>query len=412
MQRPGAGGLKMFPRMKKLWPVLLLFLGSCALTSPELGPEQRREIYQKVVAEIDQSRQRGDRFRRDGDYYQALTSYRQAAFFQPSSELTRRINELEEKIDKESATLYAQGQNQLSRDLPAALLAFNQALLLNPDHQQARQARDQLLRTPEMKAELTSRLTVLQRTWEDYPRQPETIASMAEQAEAVLALQHEHPLGREVKQFIARERRQGAHPYLAESRKLLAAGQLEQARLLARKARSIDPDNQEGLTLLREIQQRKDFLYFLNLSRFRLQNNDYEKAEEFARQALALAPECGETAALLNRIRMARLEQSLQQALHSFAAKKYEEAAVLLQQVMADGPLVHQWPELLKKIEKTLAMEVPRMMAEGKELFSENKLTEASRVLTCLLDLVPDHGEADTYLKKVQNRLQTIKSLQ
>jgi tetratricopeptide (TPR) repeat protein len=398
--------------MSRLWPVLLLLISGCSLAVLEPGAEQQREIYQKIATEIDQSLQRGDAHLRQGDFYQALTSYRQAAFYQPSAGLASKIQELETKISKNSAVLFAQGQELLPHDELAALKVFNQAVRLNPDHRQAREIRDRLLRVPETQATLADRQSTLQRAWKDYPHGEEPVTSLLEQAEAILALQHENPLALEVSRHLDRERREDVRHYLTMARELFAAGQFQESRLSARQAQVIEPGNREALVLLSEIQQQQDYAYLLNLTRFRLEKNDYEKAEESAGMALGLEVEPGEAAALLDRARLARLNHALEQVLLSFAQGAYEEAVSHLQWIMTDAPLYEQLPDLRKIVQETLAQKIPLLLAEGRKLFNENRLNDANRILTCVLDLDPDNQTAATYLKKVRNRLQTIQSLQ
>jgi tetratricopeptide (TPR) repeat protein len=408
--------------LRRLWPAVLLFVSGCASFTPvadldgqTMSPApsaSKREIYQTVAAEIDLSLEQGHALLQKGDYYLALTSYRHAAFYNQSPELARKIQELETKIAKDSEQLVAQGRSRLPLDEVAALKLFNQAVRLNPDHRQARVARDRLLRTVPIKQELTAREAALRQAWENQPHRQESFASLAEQADVILAHNCDHPLARQVRQHIDRERSADSRLSLAKGRELLAAGQLQQAKVLIQRARTIDPDNREISALLQDIQKRQDLAYFLNLARYRLEIRDFDKAEEFAGKALALQADDQEVTALLKRIRLARLSHTLDQALHLFARKDYEKAVGHLQRIIEDGAKYEEWPESQKTIQSALAMKIPKMLEEGKKLFGENKLTEASRVLVCILELDPDNSVAATYLKKIQNRLQTIQSLQ
>jgi tetratricopeptide (TPR) repeat protein len=420
MQCPGVDRQRL--SMHRLWPVVLLFITGCAYLAPadldglaavpSAPSAAKREIYQKVTAEIGFSLEQGHALFQKGDYYQALTSYRHAAYYKQSPELARKIEELEAKIAKDSEQLVAQGQRRLPQDELAALKLFNQAVRLNPDHQQAREARDRLLRTPAIKQDLAAQEAALRLAWENQPRQQESFAGLAAQADAILAYQCDHHLARQVRQHIARERSDDSRLYLTRGRELFAAGQLQQAKELIQGARTLDPGNRDLNVLLQEIQKRQDIAYFLNLARYRLENGDFDKAEEFADKALELQANDHDATTLLKRIRLARLDHALDQALQLFARKDYEKAVGHLQRVMGDGARYDEWPELQKTIQSALAQNIPQMLEEGKKLFGENKLTEANRVLVCILDLDPDNSVAATYLKKIQNRLQTIQSLQ
>jgi tetratricopeptide (TPR) repeat protein len=420
MQCPGVDRQKL--SMRRLWPAVLLFVTGCASLAPATDLDRqavppapsaaKREIYQAVTAEIDLSLEQGHALHQKGDYYQALTSYRRASYYKPAPELTRKIAELEARIAKDSEQLVAQGRSRLPQEEMEALKLFNQAVRLNPDHQQAREDRDRLLRTPGIKQDLEAREAMLQRAWKSKPLPQESFADLAAQADAILAYQCDHPLARKIKQHIDKERADDSRLYLTRGRELFAAGQLQQAMVLIQRARTIDPGNREIPALLQEIQKRQDLAYFLNLARYRLETNDFDKAEEFAIKALELQADDRESTALLKQIRMARLDHALDQTLQLFVRKDYEKAVGQLQQIIGDGARYEEWPELQKTIQSALAQKIPQMLEEGKKLFGENKLTEANRVLVCILDLDPDNSVAATYLKKIQNRLQTIQSLQ
>jgi tetratricopeptide (TPR) repeat protein len=407
--------------MRRLWLITILLFSSCKSLPPVIDFEEqmvlptpsaiKREIYHEIAAEIELGLEQGDIWLRKGDFYQALINYRHAAYYKSTPELAKKIQELEARVSRESEQLLAQGQKIPPRDALTALMLYNQAVRLNPEHQQAREARDLLLQSPGIKEDLAAREAALRQELENQPRRQESIASLVAQADAILAYQCDHPLARRVKQHIDRERADESRHYLSRGKELFAAGQLQQSKEYIQKARSIDPGNREPQALLQEIQKKQDVSYFMNLARYRLEIGDFDKAEEFSRKALDLQTDDQETIALLKRIRQARMDHALEQAQRLFTRKDWERAVAHLQRLMRDGARYEEWPEMQKTIQSALSRNIPQMVEEGKRLFGENKLTEANRVLVSVLDLDPENNVAATYLKKIQSRLETIQSL-
>jgi tetratricopeptide (TPR) repeat protein len=406
-----------------LWSLLLLLLlgsGGCSLL-PGAGnrqealsapPAVKREIYREVAASLADNRRQGDIFLRRGDLHRALASYRQVSFYEQTPELLRKIAELESKIAADSKRLVAEGEALLGKDDEAALKAFNRALRLTPEQQEARRTRDRLLTIPRLQAELTTRLDALRRTWNNYAAQPGEIAALAAQSAAVLEYHSDNSLALKVEEQIDHQRQNDARLHLEKGLEAFQAGKLAQAKLEARKARAIDPHNPEVLSLLLKIRKGEDVAYFLNLARYRLGKGDHGKAEEFAGKALALDPEQLAAEAIVQKIRVARLKDLLARVGASLARGEYEEAMIHLQRVLENGPRSRNWPELRESVRESLNREVPAMIEQAQKLFAENKLRQAHHILAFVLELDPENGRATTYLKKVQSRLDTIESLQ
>jgi tetratricopeptide (TPR) repeat protein len=401
------------------WLILLLLLGSgCSLTTGHgqtalsASPAVKREIYREVAATIAERCRQGDAFLRQGDLYRALACYRQAAFYEQTPELREKIANLQIKITEKSKQLVIEGQALLDKDEEAALKTFNRALQLNPDNRTARRARDQLLEKPRFQAELAARQATLYSCWKNHSTQPKEIATLAEQAAAVLAYQSDNPLALKVEKRIDRQRKKDILLHLEKGLDFYQAGKLEKAKFFAQKAQAIDPNNPDVISFLREIRKDQDISYFLNLARYRLEQGDLDKAEEYARKALAVDPDQQAAEAIVQKVQLTHLKNSLARARSCFARREYEGALLHMQRVLKNGPHCNKWPELQEEVQTIMNREIPAVIDHAQKLFAENKLQQANHLLASVVELDPDNHMAATYLKKIQSRLATIESLE
>ncbi|MEJ2032938.1 MAG: tetratricopeptide repeat protein, partial [Deltaproteobacteria bacterium] len=149
-----------------------------------------------------------------------------------------------------------------------------------------------------------------------------------------------------------------------------------------------------------------------NLARYRLEQGDLDKAEEYARKALAVDPDQQAAEAIVQKVQLTHLKNSLARARSCFARREYEGALLHMQRVLKNGPHCNKWPELQEEVQTIMNREIPAVIDHAQKLFAENKLQQANHLLASVVELDPDNHMAATYLKKIQSRLATIESLE
>lgn len=164
------------------------------------------------------------------------------------------------------------------------------------------------------------------------------------------------------------QRKQQAEKLVSEAKKFLAKENFSRALEVAGQAREIDADYIARMGLIEEIKRAEEKL----------------KIAKIVDQGLKSAKK------LLKKGQYFAAQDELQQVLK--VAPQQPEAQQLLQQASEQIKLAQQEQEIAK------------LLAEGKELLSQNNLEKAEEKFNTILEHRPGHAEASRLLNKIQNR--------
>lgn len=382
--------------------------------APATIPEAvQLDIYRNIAATVSAHLQAGDQHVMQGEFYEALARYKAAYAYDEHREgLQTKIVALEEKVTRESGRLYERGRGYLATDKVRALQAFNAAVHLNPAYAEARAAYDLLRADPAIKVKLAELEEQIRHESAAYGVKPKELQALLSKNEALLSYDASNQTALNLAPWLAREKKQQVAKYLGESEKLLAAGKLERAKLLLKKAQVMAPDNERIQALLKKVQHRQDVSSLLKLARDQVRQHEPQKAVISAGRILQLEPKQQEAREILSETLQARLAQPPAPALPMPEQREFTTALASIRQLCLAEKNDAGAEKLARLIENNLQREVRLMLERGQTLYAQKAYTEAQAILEYVVEVDPGNEQAPTFIRKIENRLETIESLQ
>lgn len=373
----------------------------------------RLEIYREIAAKVAAHLRDGDQHAQQGRLYEALASYRAAYAYDEQLEgLAGKIIDLEEKVSQGSARLYERGREYLPTDKERALAAFNDAVRLNPGHVEARAAYDQLREEQPIKAKLAALEEQLQQERATYTAKPGELQSLLAKNEALLSYDFMNQTALGLAPWLDQEKEQQVARYLAASEKLFAAGKLERSKTMLKKAQLLAPANERVQALLKKVQRRQDISYLLKQARDLLRQNDPWQAVIQAGRILALEPRQREARELVQEVLHDKLGKPALAALPIAEQREFTSALGAIRQLCLAEKNGQEAERLARLIGQSLQQVVRGLQERGQVLYSQKAYAEAQALFEYIEELDPGNEQAHTFIKKIENRLGTIESLQ
>ena len=366
------------------------------------------------------------------------------------------------QVDRHIEKWFQLGQQYVAQNEPAiAHEVFEAILLVRPDHEPSRQARDEIDRVVRKKAEefyFQGLGYYSQRNWQD-----------AEQAfKEALALR---PDWREPQSYLRQVREQLEQNSRQVSQLLARAGRYERngewinARRYYREALSHDPKNSVALTKLEELQTRLNS--HLNQQYLRAEaafnNRDPETARRLLAEILdvnpghaasrrlletvnnslppslqailrraqgyadrnehvrcitvldsllAMQPQVSEAQQLRRRsIAALDVNSLIEVARDRYLHNRYSEAMVLLEEALKKEPGQEQAAVLLEQTLKRIDSQVDESFNRGIKLYTEEKYRQAIAEFDKVLAINPEHQGAREYRRQAQERMDVLNKM-
>lgn len=384
------------------------------MPAPAPIPESvQLDIYRSIAAEVAAHLRAGEQQVRQGEFYQALVSYKAAYAYDDRLEgLAGKIVDLEEKVSQGSARLYERGRDSLALDKERALQAFNAAVRLNPAHAEARLAYDQLREDEALKAKLATLEGQLEQESAAYTGKPAALQSLISKNEALLSFDFRNQTALRLASWLDKEKEQQVARYLAEIDKRIAAGKLERAKALLKKAQVMAPGHERIKALLKKVQRRQDISARLKLARERLRQNDPRQAVFDAGRILQLEPRQHEAMEVMSAALQARLAKPPAAPLPIPEQREFTSVLATIRQLYLAEKNDQEAEGLVLLIEQSLQREIRLLLERGQALYAQKAYTDAQTIFEYVDELDPGNELAHTFTQKIENRLDTIESLQ
>ncbi|OIP47959.1 MAG: hypothetical protein AUK28_05420 [Desulfobacterales bacterium CG2_30_60_27] len=384
------------------------------IPAPANIPEDVRiDIYRDIAALVAAHLRAGDQHVRQGEFYDAAASYKAAYAYDDRLEgLQAKIVALEDKVARESARLYERGRGYPATDKERALVAFNAAIRLNPAHAEACAAYEQLRADQAIREKLAALEDQLRQESVAYTSKPEELQAMIRKNETLLSYDFSNQTALRLAPWLDFAKEQQVATYLNESEKLLAAGKLARTKAILQKAQTMAPDNEQIKALQKKVQQRQDTGYLLKLARDQMRQHDPRQALIYAGRILGLEPKHHEAREILREVLQARLAQPPAAATPIFAQREFTSAMATIRQLCLAEKNDEGAEGLARLLEKGLQREIGLMMERGQELYARKAYIDAQGIFEYVEELDPGNELAHTFIKKIENRLDTIESLQ
>ena len=394
-----------------------LLLGGCGLCQPEvtdLSQPQQRYIYHNVAYKIRHHIALGDSYRAQGLLNKAKESYEAARFYDPAYPgLGEKSLAVLKAIDEQITTGYAQGIDALSKgDKIGAMRGFNQVMMADPTYRDAAKYHKELLLDPEVTALLRDKESRIREKITAERKDPEAIAQLSLDIQDLLDLHYQNPVAQTALEKAKALKAELLTYYLREGKRLYKAGRFKAATDAFRSAQVLEPTNDEATESIRKIQQHRDMVYYVNLAKNKLRRKQYDAAAKYAQKALAIDDENEEAREIMQSVALGQVDETLDEAVSLMEEGKLLEARELISRVLAGDSGNTKARALNTKIVKAIQQRLPELLDEAQKLYGQNRFQESLELFQEALQLEPDNNISLTYIKKINNRLKTIQSLQ
>lgn len=184
--------------MNNKWIIYLatvtLLLSGCAPVFKALSPEQKLDLYERVIEEAQEHRERALFFEQQGFLAKAQEEYEKGLFFGDIAGIdTARVDNLKKQIEAERKAIYARAKRALQQEKEqVALVEFNQLLKIDPYYEDAQQQYDLLLKNPKNAALLTQKTAELNQLLSQSQPLRKERRQLDQKVKEVLNLRHEN----------------------------------------------------------------------------------------------------------------------------------------------------------------------------------------------------------------------------
>jgi tetratricopeptide (TPR) repeat protein len=209
-----------------------------------------------------------------------------------------------------------------------------------------------------------------------------------------------------------KERKRQVASYLAESEKLFAAGKLARSKAILKKARIMAPDNDRIEELIKKVQLRQDIGYLLKLARDRVRQHDSRKGVIYASRILSLEPTHHEAREILSQVLQARQAKPPLATTPIPEQREFISALATIRQLCLAEKNDEEAAKLARLAENGLQQEVFVMLERGQALYAQKAFADAQAIFEYVDEIDPGNELAQAFIKKIENRLETLDSLQ
>ena len=402
--------------------VLTSFAG-CTSVYSMLSPAQKRDIYERVSEDVKGHVERATFLRGSGYLHEALSEYQQAQFYGDLAPVVpETIELLKNQIQTESKAAYNQGQKALAaKDYEKALREFNKVMRTDPDYADAEKYYWRMLNRPENArriSELESQLWGVQRSLrnaQDKNKKQRRQQQAESLSKEILAYQYDNSLAYdqhmgEFETYL--EQRRNGMAQVRQGYHLMLSGDFDAAAEAFKKARATEATAREGVNGLYRLQKRKDAIYLTNLAGSAFRRGDLAQAEERAVKAVDADKEYAPASLMLKKIVRQRLalesDSILSDTRKMIADGDYRGAMEAMEDILHKEPQHKEARALYVQARDALKASIEDYIELGSVLFNQSRYDEASDYFDSVLMVEPENHIAQTYLKRIILRKQTL----
>jgi tetratricopeptide (TPR) repeat protein len=403
-----------------IFAAVTVLLSGCAPVFKALSPEQKRDLYERVVEEAKDHRERASFFEQHGFLAKALKAYEKSLFFGDIAGIdTARVDRLRNQIKAEREAAYTRANRALKEEkAQVALTEFNHVLKVDPYYKDARQQYDLLVKKPDNVALLTEKTAQLNQLLSQKQPSKKERRQQYQIVKEILSLRHDH---QQALAYLLKQHEQTLKEknigmvHLRQGREAFAQNNLETAEIELKKAQKFSATKRKATRGLVRLQKRKDAIYLTALAKNALVDQKMQKAEGYLKRALAAESRYQPAKNLLADLRKQRSEATAQvkltQGRQLLSEGLYMKAFEKAESILQDDPKHVDALSLKAEVEQTIKDNTASLLKEGEVLFDQNRFDEAVERFETVLMVEPDNNICKTYLVRINKRRETIEML-
>lgn len=353
-----------------------IFSGCSAMFYPStFTPEQKRAVYNSVQENISHRSAQGEMHYAQGYYGAAVEDFEAVNFYEGRTVIPlNRIKKIAEKAEERSAYYYERGMKVRESDKKQALIEFNRMVRCDPKYKDGKAQYEKL-------------------------KNDKDIVTLLASSESDL----NNKLQKNLQTFSALKS-------LNQSQEELA--QYEDSNELVLKAKEI-LESYRKTNLEKAISLYEDQKYDEAINKFELIQQIYPKeptAQKYLDQFSAKQDE-------QRRIRLDHLasvqegQKRVKLARNALEQKDYCSAMKYASKVLEMEPSNKEGQYILETSTKSCAKNIPALIAKGIGFYKKQQMENALEAFQSVLVIDANNTTSITYIKKIKQQLQTIKSL-
>lgn len=327
----------------------------------KLDSHDKRLIYKAIKNEINLYNKKGDADYKYGYYYDAIKAYELVNFYESSQTIPlKKINKMKKIAKKRAIVHYKKAQGYIKKDKKKALIELNSVMMNNPHYKDSKVLYNYFKNERDMKIYLNSLQNTLEMQLVNNNGHFKELQSIKKGLNTIEKYDYKNPVIQTAREFLKSKKKTLLHNAIT----IYNQKKLTKAKQKFYEILSLYPNEKSAEKYIKQIDFKQNKRYTLYLAQQALNNNQYLKAQNYAKEVLAL-------------------ESQNKKALQIVAdAKKRSQEAV--QQYVEDG----------------------------KRAYNNKNLDQAQEYFEKALDINKTNNTALIYHKRIQRQLQTIKSLQ
>ncbi len=342
--------------MKNLYFIIVIIVLFSGCTNMDNLSTTDRNVYQRVLSQINYYTNYAEYCYKKGYYKEALDSYKKINFYENRDFYSKNyLEKLDSKAKYFSKTDYKEALKYLEKDKIKALHLLNRVMINNPD-ENSKKIFKKLKNEPEIREFLSEKENQLKKDLRNLGDSIENIIQLKDSYNNLYAYDSQSALISKTKGVLHNR----YNSLLLESIKLYNLGKYEKAKRPLHALYEIYPKNS----------MVNGYLKAIDLS------NDINRAKTFIRY------------------------------------KRYSEAAKVARDVLSKSPNNEEAKKVIsicKKYDENQSIVI--LQKKGVNYYNHQDFENAKDIFTKILQQEPKNNFALTYLKKISQRLQTIKSL-
>jgi tetratricopeptide (TPR) repeat protein len=340
---------------------LLLLTGCTPEIRPEnLNPEEKRLIYQNVQDDIGYYTVQGEVLYADGYYAEAANAYEMVNFYEDRAVIPmEKIRKIRLRANANGKHYYNRALSYLKTDKKKALHEFNKMMRNNPDYKDGKKRFDTLKRDPEIREFMAVREKAVQKALLNASGKPDEIKKINAALEKLIHYDDANPVALQAKEYLTVQRNTLLHDAVVHYNKM----NLTQATKIFRLVQSVYKKDATAEKYLARIFIKEELARTLKTAQDALTQERYEEAIRAAEKALDLDSKNSEARRIVTEAKLA-----------------YEKL-------------------------------IPALLEKGKAYYGKQDLENALKAFQAVLIWDPDDNTSLTYIRKIEQQIETIKSL-
>lgn len=341
--------------------VVSIFLGGCVLINPSMmTQENKRVVYKSIQNEIEEYKIQGEEFYTTGYYADAAKAYEMVNFYEERAVIPlSKIHSIRLKAIDNSNFHYKQAKKYLGHDTQKALIELNKMIRNNPEHIEGKALLESVKKEPKIQLILKQKEEALRQALAQDTNKIEILKKIDLALKDLSTYDEMNPLVVETKKMMKGKR----EVLVNEAISLYYQGSLSLAEKKFQELHAIYPYDPVCKKYLAQISTKIQFKEIMLQAKKAFQEEDYILVLSLCEKAIQYEP---------NNIEASQLSKN--------AKEQYTK-------------------------------QIPKLIQTGKNFYNKKDFQNAYSAFQSVLLLDARNDIALAYIKKINQQLQTIKSL-